>query len=136
MRQIILTVAILMLTVTVSAQQKDENKILDSGQKNLLSASVKDESNVSAVALDLNNQAVKKTLNEQDYAGSTELFRKAVENDLRCLVCYYNLGLSLINLEKYDESTKMFTKAISLKSDHAYAYAGLGEAFAKKGLYN
>ena len=129
MRQIIHTIAILMLTLTVSAQLRDENNTLNRRQENLLQPATNYKGNVepdvSKVAADFNDQGIKKTLKEHNFEAATELFRKAIEADSSCLTCRYNLGSSLINCERYDEAIKVFTNLISLKSDYANAYAGL-----------
>lgn len=86
-------------------------------------------------AAELNNKGVEKALKQRDYNAASELFRQAVKSDARCLQCHYNLGISLFYCDQQNEAITVFTNLISLKSDYAHAYAGLGEVYNKKGLF-
>jgi tetratricopeptide (TPR) repeat protein len=142
MKKIILIIVVLTFSLNTFAQQRDESGEARSGRENQanflpISENNKDdeEPGVSTAACDLNNQGVEKTLKERNYELATELFRKAVEADAGCLKCRYNLGMSLINLEKFEESAQVFAGLLSIKPDYAQGYSGLGEALTKKGLF-
>jgi tetratricopeptide (TPR) repeat protein len=139
MKQLILISAIFVLSYCVSAQQIVKNDESESEQTYFsISGSIYEgavEPNVSETARELNNKGVKKALTEHNYEAATELFRQAVDSDARCFVCQYNLGMSLIKTEKYDEPLKIFARLVAVKPDDSNAYAGLGESYYKKGLY-
>lgn len=139
MKQIILAIAVLMLSLNITAQRKDENTAVNNEQvyftSPLSSYEGTVEPEVSAEARDLNNKGVKMALKERNFEAATGFFRKAMQSDNRCFMCQYNLGMSLISNEKYDESITVFSALVSRKSSNANGYAGLAEAFSKKGLY-
>lgn len=136
MKQIILIIAVLMSSLAIGAQQKITVRDNEKEKASLASAENKQSENlhISETALELNNQGVEKSLKERDFEGAILLFQKAIESDSGCLECRYNLGTALIHRGKYSEAIKIFTDLTLLKPDYANAFAGLGEAYGKKGF--
>lgn len=139
MKQFILIIAILMLSLHVTAQQKDENNSINGGQTSFSTPQSNYdgaiEPEISTVARDFNSKGIEKALSDRNFEVAAELFRKAIESDRRCFGCQYNLGVSLINSEKYDEAIKTFTDLVAIAPLYANAHSGLGAAYGKKGLY-
>jgi superkiller protein 3 len=137
MKQIILSIAILTLSLNIFAQQL-ENKNLNTGQLYFSAPSNFErtsEPNVSEAARNFNNKGVEVALKENNFEAAAELFRKAVASDEYCLGCKYNLGMALINTKNLDESIKVFTDLSLINPQYANAYIGLGESYGKKGLF-
>ena len=139
MKKNILIIAILVLSVNVFPQLKDEKSNINEEQVNFITSQPNQEdsteSEISEIARELNNSGVKKALVEHNLEAAAELFRKAIESDSRCLMCQYNLGMALIKSAKYEESIKIFNKIVPLKPTFSKALAGLGEAYYKKKLF-
>jgi Flp pilus assembly protein TadD len=137
MKKIINIIGVLIFTVTINAQQKGNEVV--SAQPSPFQATSKnslpDVPLVSKEAEELNNRGIAKSLTEGNFEAAEKLFRQAVESDFRCFQCRYNLGMSLSSQEKYTEAIQVFKDLISYKPDYALAFAGLAEAYDKKGLY-
>ena len=86
------------------------------------------EANVSDIAVDLNNQGIKKALGEKNYPASVGYFRRAVEIAPNCLTCRCNWGMSLLRSEKQTEALEVLQKLVTPKSDNADHLAAYGEA--------
>jgi tetratricopeptide (TPR) repeat protein len=139
MKQLILIIAILMLSLPVTAQLKKE-KVNAAGEQVYFIADESDykgaiESDISLVARNFNGKGIEKALTEKNFEAAAGLFQQAVESDQRCFVCKYNLGLSLMKSEKYDQAFEAFSNLTSDFPSYANGYSGLGEVYGKKGLY-
>jgi Flp pilus assembly protein TadD len=86
------------------------------------------EANVSDIAIDLNNQGIKKALGEKNYSASVGYFRQAVEIAPNCLTCRYNWGMSLLRSAKPVEALEVLRQLVAPKSDNADHLAAYGEA--------
>jgi superkiller protein 3 len=139
MKQIILAIAVLMLSLNITAQRKDNTAVVNNEQvyftTPLSNYEGTVEPEVSTEARDLNNKGVEMALKQKNFEAATEFFRQAVQSDNRCFMCQYNLGMSLVSNEKYDESIKVFSALVSHKPTYANGYAGLAEVYGKKGLF-
>lgn len=125
MKQIILIMAILLLSIPSYMQMK-EKKVEFAAEKPKEPVALRE-------AFGLNDLGVKKALKENDYGQASALFRKAIEIDPNCTECRYNLGRSYIKTGDLDKSIEIFKDLT--RSNSAIAYAALGEALSKKGLY-
>jgi tetratricopeptide (TPR) repeat protein len=56
--------------------------------------------------------------------------------DRNCKEAYCNKGISLDNLEKYEEAIKCFNKAIQIDSNYKEAYKNKGNTLDKLGKYD
>ncbi len=67
------------------------------------------------------------------WKNSNELFNHTLQVTKNNYLAHNNLGFTLFNENKYEESLYHFSKAISIKEDYAYAYNNRGFAYAKVG---
>lgn len=139
MKQFILVIAILMLSLPAIAQLKNEN--VNAGDEQVYFNAPGSgyegtiESDISLAARNFNSRGIEKALNEKNFEAAAGLFRQAIESDQRCFVCKYNLGISLMNGEKYDQALETFSNLTSNFPSYANGYTGLGELYGKKGLH-
>jgi hypothetical protein len=69
-----------------------------------------------------------------DMAGAAEEFRKAVEENPDDLSSRYNLGLALLELDRFEEAAEHFEAAVTRHPRYFEAWIGLGRAFAGLGM--
>jgi len=72
----------------------------------------------------------------QDLSGAIDAFREGAENSPADPTLYYNLALSLLRKQQYDEAALYFNKVIDLDKNGAMAvrsYAQLGQIYYSKG---
>jgi tetratricopeptide (TPR) repeat protein len=62
------------------------------------------------------------------------LSRKALELNRESFELYYNLGVALSQLQKWEEAADAYSQTIKLQPDRINAYNLLGEALEKRGL--
>ena len=136
MRHLIYIFVIISLSFTVNAQLKSRSLMLEDEKRMFTSVSAKDEKGnaltISPLAIELNEQGVRKALVENNYKEALLLFRRAVDIDSGCFTCRYNLGRSFHETGNLDEAVETFTQLTKAKPDYAIAYAGLGDTLREK----
>jgi tetratricopeptide (TPR) repeat protein len=91
------------------------------------------EANVSDIAIDLNNQGIKKAFGEKNYPASVGYFRQAVEIAPNCLTCRYNLAMSLLQIGEAAEALEILQKIVTLETKSAEYLTAYGEALHHTG---
>ena len=127
-------IAILTITFTATAQNNNEINNSANGPVNVVSMTSAGSRPLTPVEK-FNAEGVKKTLEEKNYEEATALFREAVKSDPSCSLCYYNLGMSLLNCGNADEAIKVFKEINDREPKFANGYSGLGDAYTKKGMF-
>ncbi len=70
-----------------------------------------------------------------EFAESVSLYKRAVELYPEFVVAWYNLGIALGKLSRYQEAAESLSHAISLKPDFAAAYSARGDVHASAGYF-
>jgi len=134
MQKTFIIFALIVWSSTVSAQMKvrDLQTIND---EPVGSAQIQQNSAATANFVELNRLGVQKALVEKNYKEASVFFSKAIEAAPDCFKCKFNLGRSLLALEKPDEAIKIFDELAAVSRNDAELLGSLGEAYNMKGLY-
>src|SRR5215204_4287513 len=136
MQKIFIIFAVIILSLTVSAQMKMRNlQTVTDEPDDSAPTEVKKDSTKAVNFVELNRLGVEKALVEKDYGQAAEFFSKAIAAEPKCFRCKFNLGRSYIELEKYDDAIKIFNELAVIDSGSFDVYASLGETYNKKQLY-
>ena len=76
-----------------------------------------------------------KFYNMKDYTQAIYYYKKAILNNSNKACSYYNIGVCLIKLKKFDDAIDMLCNALSLQKESKY-YFNLGYCYAMKDITN
>ncbi|WP_238861442.1 tetratricopeptide repeat protein [Clostridium sp. YIM B02569] len=76
-----------------------------------------------------------KFYNMKDYEKAMDFYKKSASENLNTACSYYNCGVCLIKLKKFDDAIIMLNKAISLKHESKYFF-NLGYCYVMKESLN
>lgn len=80
---------------------------------------------------------IHKYYDKGDFDKAIEYYRKSLENEcyFSAHYAYYNIGLSLSALKKYDEAIEAYKKAIEIFPKDADAYNNMGVVYYNQKKY-
>lgn len=85
--------------------------------------------------VELNRLGVETGTRDNNYTAALSYFEQALKLNPECLVCRYNVGRSLIKLERYRDAIEEFEKITEKNQGYADAYASIGEAYSLAGRH-
>lgn len=128
MRNTFILLALIVLTAQAQAQLR--GRTLQLGDEPAASSFTDLTAKAPADFVSLNRLGVETGLRKGDYKKARTYFEKALEANPECFVCRYNLGRSMIRLEKYYDAIEQFEALVKDRPGFADGYASIGEVYS------
>ena len=68
-----------------------------------------------------------------DYEEAIAQFEAALQLLPSCVDCHFNIGIALVQLERFDQAADAFGRALEVNPDYAAAHYGLADVYGRQG---